>query len=313
MGWPICSLGDVCTFENGDRGKNYPSRSQFVEHGVPFINAGHLENGEIISESVNFITPQNYDLLSRGKFQIGDVLFCLRGSLGKYAVVGSNIPEGAIPSSLVIIRPYIELVDIGFLLLYLQSEQCSAMIKKYEGGAAQPNLGAKDLSKFIISLPPIQEQKRIVAILDQAFADIEKVRVNTEQNLKNTRELFDSYLQQIFSQRNEGWVERKLMDVCVLQRGFDLPKRLRTQGDYPLVSSSGVTDSHIEAKVTGPGVVTGRSGSIGNVFFIDNDFWPLNTALYILKNFMVTTKNLLHGYLGILICLNMRVAQEFQR
>lgn len=78
-----------------------------------------------------------------------------------------------------------------------------------------------------------------------------------------------------------SWIERRLGEVCTLQRGFDLPTRQRKQGDYPLISSSGCTDSQAEAKVSGPGVVTGRSGSIGSVFFIDKDFWPLNTTLYV--------------------------------
>ncbi len=79
----------------------------------------------------------------------------------------------------------------------------------------------------------------------------------------------------------EGWVLKKLGDVCTLQRGFDLPKRLREPGVFPLISSSGEIDSHTEAKVKGPGVATGRSGSIGNVFYIEKDFWPLNTVLYV--------------------------------
>ena len=78
-----------------------------------------------------------------------------------------------------------------------------------------------------------------------------------------------------------GWVKKSLGEVCTLQRGFDLPKRLRIQGKYPLMSSSGCIDSHVQAKVTGPGVITGRSGSIGSVFFIDEDYWPLNTTLYV--------------------------------
>lgn len=77
------------------------------------------------------------------------------------------------------------------------------------------------------------------------------------------------------------WVEKSLGEVCTLQRGFDLPTRQRKKGDYPLISSSGCIDSQAEAKVPGPGVVTGRSGSIGSVFFIDTDFWPLNTTLYV--------------------------------
>ena len=78
-----------------------------------------------------------------------------------------------------------------------------------------------------------------------------------------------------------GWVEKRLGEVCTLQRGFDFPTRQRKKGDYPLISSSGCIDSQAESKVSSPGVVTGRSGSIGSVFFIDKDFWPLNTTLYV--------------------------------
>jgi type I restriction enzyme, S subunit len=81
-----------------------------------------------------------------------------------------------------------------------------------------------------------------------------------------------------------GWVTKRLDEVGTLQRGFDLPAPQRTPGRFPLVTSSGPTDSHCEAKVKGPGVATGRSGSIGNVFYLEDDFWPLNTALYV-KNF----------------------------
>ena len=77
------------------------------------------------------------------------------------------------------------------------------------------------------------------------------------------------------------WREAHLGDVIELKRGYDLPQRERIPGSIPLVSSSGVTDYHADAKVTGPGVVTGRYGTLGQVFFVPNDFWPLNTTLYV--------------------------------
>ena len=72
-----------------------------------------------------------------------------------------------------------------------------------------------------------------------------------------------------------------LGEFVTLKRGYDLPSSLRVDGPVPVVSSSGVTGYHDAAKVKGPGVVTGRYGTLGEVFFINNDFWPLNTALYV--------------------------------
>ena len=77
------------------------------------------------------------------------------------------------------------------------------------------------------------------------------------------------------------WCTKTLGDVIELKRGYDLPKQNRQAGDVPIISSSGVSDVHLEAKVTGPGVITGRYGTIGQVFYSKADFWPLNTTLYV--------------------------------
>ncbi|CUR69349.1 restriction endonuclease subunit S [Pseudomonas aeruginosa] len=82
-------------------------------------------------------------------------------------------------------------------------------------------------------------------------------------------------------QSDASWKELNLGDVIELKRGYDLPKGKRSVGEVPIVSSSGISDFHSESMVKGPGVVTGRYGTIGEVFYIDGDFWPLNTTLYV--------------------------------
>jgi len=77
------------------------------------------------------------------------------------------------------------------------------------------------------------------------------------------------------------WREMKLAEVITLKRGYDLPAQLRQPGDIPIVTSSGISGYHSEAKIKGPGVVTGRYGTIGKVYFCPQDFWPHNTTLYV--------------------------------
>lgn len=79
----------------------------------------------------------------------------------------------------------------------------------------------------------------------------------------------------------EGWVETTLGKVVTFQRGFDLPTTDRTMGNFPLMVSNGQDGTHNEFKVKAPGIVTGRSGSLGNVYFVNKNFWPLNTTLWI--------------------------------
>jgi len=78
------------------------------------------------------------------------------------------------------------------------------------------------------------------------------------------------------------WRAARLGDVLTLKRGHDLPDAQRLEGEVPVVSSSGITGYHSEPKAKAPGVVTGRYGTLGEVFFIEEDYWPLNTALYVI-------------------------------
>lgn len=77
------------------------------------------------------------------------------------------------------------------------------------------------------------------------------------------------------------WKEGTLDGLCKLRRGHDLPSNARRDGVIPIYSSSGISGYHDHAKCSGPGVITGRYGTIGNVFYSDIDYWPLNTTLYI--------------------------------
>jgi type I restriction enzyme S subunit len=205
-------LGELCSFENGDRGENYPSKSVQTTSGVPFINAGHLSGSGIDFSDMNYIPRERFELLGNGKIRKDDILFCLRGSLGKFASVG-DLNEGAIASSLVIIRTSNAILN-EFVLAYLQSDLCAEMIQQFRNGAAQPNLAATSLKKFRIPLPPLPEQHRIVRLLDEAFEGLAAAKANAEKNLQNARALFESHLQSVFSQRGPGWVEKQLASLC---------------------------------------------------------------------------------------------------
>ena len=92
------------------------------------------------------------------------------------------------------------------------------------------------------------------------------------------------------------WTSGKLGDFLELKRGYDLPQAKREPGNVPLVSSSGVSDRHSVAMVKGPGVVTGRYGTIGQVFYVAEDFWPLNTTLYV-RDFKGNDPQFIHYFL----------------
>lgn len=182
--WVWVRLGDCAHLINGDRGSNYPSRDKLVDRGVAFINAGHLQNGVVDRARMNFISEHHFHLLRTGKVRRNDILYCLRGSLGKFALVSDDLP-GAIASSLVIIRAETEQL-VPYLSTYLASPLAHQEMRKFDNGTAQPNLGARDLAKFLVPLPPPAEQARIVArvgeLLRLCDALEEKGRLEADQH-----------------------------------------------------------------------------------------------------------------------------------
>lgn len=157
--WEWVRLGDIVRFENGDRGKNYPGKKYWIDSGIPFLNSGSLDGmGGIDSKKINYISKERFSLLKSGFIKKNDILYTLRGSVGKVGI--NNINQGAIASSLVIIRPIN--MNPMYLLDVLMSTLNFIFLDKFKNGSAQPNLSVKLLMKFMVPLPPQQEQQRIV-------------------------------------------------------------------------------------------------------------------------------------------------------
>jgi type I restriction enzyme S subunit len=155
-------LGNIAQFINGDRGKNYPNKSEYVEKGIPWINTGHIKpNGTLSTAKMNYITKEKFNILRSGKIKDGDLVYCLRGAtFGKTAFVTPyNI--GAIASSLMIIRLYFFNLG-GFTYHFLISNEGRKQLLRFDNGSAQPNLSANKVKLYVFPLPPLSEQKAIV-------------------------------------------------------------------------------------------------------------------------------------------------------
>ena len=174
--WKWIRIIDLYQLLNGDRGKNYPSKSTLSKSGIPFISALNLNGKTVINdENLLCMSQEQYDRLGNGKLQFDDIVVCIRGSLGKHGRYPFKL--GAIASSLVILRPIIckrEIAD--YFMYYIDSFLFSSEIRKYDNGTAQPNLSAQNLKQFLVPFPPLAEQKRIVQKLDEILPLCEKLK-----------------------------------------------------------------------------------------------------------------------------------------
>ena len=215
--WKKFPLESLChLFADGD----WVESKDQSENGIRLIQTGNVGEGifKDRESKARFISSETFSRLNCSEIYPGDCLVSrLPDPVGRSCI----LPETnyrmitAVDCSIVRLNKQRMLPD--FFNYYTQSIGYLYEIESLTSGATRKRISRKNLGKIAIPAPPIQEQKHIVAILDQAFADIEKIRANTEKNLKNARESFESYLQQVFSQRGEAWEAKKLGDFITLK------------------------------------------------------------------------------------------------
>lgn len=174
--WSWARLENIVTFENGDRSQKYPVESDYVPCGIPFWGAKDIINNRLtVTGDLRYISQEKFDELNNGKLQDKDFICLLRGAVGKWAIFNESetIKTGFINAQMVIVRSNI--VDIiEWLKTYFSSPLFIKLIDKYISGTAVAQMSAKDLSKFIVPIPPQIEQERICARIFEILYSIEK-------------------------------------------------------------------------------------------------------------------------------------------
>lgn len=215
--WEKKKLGDVCGFVRGPFGGSL-KKNIFKQNGYAVYEQQHAIYDQF-NKVRYFIDENKFNEMKRFELNPGDLIMSCSGTMGKIAIVPENIKKGIINQALLKLSPSKKVLNV-FLKLWMQSENFQDSLKEYSGGAAIQNVASVAILKNIeIPLPPLPEQQRIVAILDEAFAAIAKAKTNAEQNLKNAKELFESYLQGVFENKGEGWEEKMLKEIGIAQTG----------------------------------------------------------------------------------------------
>jgi type I restriction enzyme, S subunit len=166
--------------------------------------------------------------------------------------------------------------DLKFLYYLLKSLDLPRLAK-----GVKPGINRGELYSQSVRVPQRQEQQRIARILDESLAAVSLVDANIEMSLRYVQTLVGAYLESVLTQAGEGWRRTTIGEQVTLQRGFDITKDQQNPGSVPVVSSGGIKSYHDTPMVESPGVVLGRKGTLGKVFYLDTPFWPHDTTLWI--------------------------------
>jgi type I restriction enzyme, S subunit len=136
--------------------------------------------------------------------------------------------------------------QLKYKFLYYYLSNIVDLLNSLGTGATFKELSGGKLKEVTIPVPPLDEQQRIVGLLDEAFEGLAIAKANAETNLKNARVIFESHLQSVFTQRGKGWVETKLDDVCGFQNGFAFKSSTFKQSGIPIIRISNIQDGRID-------------------------------------------------------------------
>ena len=225
-GWQVKTLGDSCFIARGGSPRPIQEFLTNDADGVNWIKISDATaSDKFIFKTKEKIKPSG---ISRSRLvKEGDFILSNSMSFGRPYVMKTS---GCIHDGWLVLSEYEKYFDQGFLYHLLGSPVVFEQFNNLAAGSTVRNLNIELASRVVLPVPPIEQQQRIVAILDQAFEGIAKARTNAEQNLQNARALFESHLQSVFTQRGEGWVKKKLGETSILKiidgdRGINYPSK----------------------------------------------------------------------------------------
>lgn len=260
--WEVLSLGELFSITvGGDLRKDEFSARQNSKYKFP-IYANSLANKGL------------YGFSSTYEFSAESITVTARGDIGHAETRNSQF------------------CAIGRLLVLSPIANCSCkffsnfincFISFPNENTGVPQLTAPQITKHYVAVPKHLEQKAIASVL----SDVDALLSSLDALIAKKRDIKTAAMQELLTGKKRlpgfsgEWREDTIKNIAPLQRGYDLPLAKLKKGEYPVIGSNGTIFHHNEFKIKGPGVITGRSGTIGSVFFIEEDYWPHNTTLYV--------------------------------
>jgi len=298
-GWQTKELRSVSAINYG-----YTDSAASEPIGPRFLRITDIQEDHVDWDSVPFCKIEPADL---PKFRLvtGDIVFARTGATTGKSFLVSDPPDAVFASYLIRLRLLDKHLLPEFVALFFQTAAYWKSIREGSSGSAQGGFNATKLGALTIPVPPLTEQQRIVAVLDEAFAGLATAQAHAEKNLQNARALFESHLQSVFAHRGKGWVETtvdKLAENLDSKR-VPITKSDRQAGKYPYYGASGIVDYVADYIFDGDALLISEDGanllmrSTPIAFSVSGKYWVNNHA-HILKFAQMATQRFVEFYLA---------------
>jgi type I restriction enzyme S subunit len=296
--WEVRRLKTLTNFvTSGSRGW----AQHYSEEGALFIRIGNLSRTSIGLDlrDIQFVSPPRGAEVERTRVGKNDVLISITAYIGSVAVVGDDLGEAYVNQHIALTRPRTDIVDSKWVGYGLISSVGQTQFRTSLYGGTKEGLGLDDVKNLFLLVPALAEQSAITAFLDRETARIDAWIGKKQRQIELLQEKRAALISHAvtkgldpkvkikpsgidwLSEVPEHWDIVRFKYCMMLQRGHDLPTDQFIEGPYPVYGSNGVIGYHNEYTTMGPSITVGRSGSVGEVNYIEGNFWAHNTALYV--------------------------------
>lgn len=262
------------------------------EIGYPLIRTPNIGKGRLLLQDVYRVSEKTYlEWTRRAIPQAGDLILAREAPAGNVAIIKEG-EQVALGQRTVHLRPDSSKVDPLFLCYFLLAPIQQGKLLAGETGATAKHVNMKDIRRLELGeLPDLNQQKKLGAFIGAYDDLIENNRRRIQLLEESARLLYREWFVHLRFPGHEhvkivegvpaGWQSRKLGEVLTLNYGKALNADARVPGAYPVYGSSGVVGTHEKALVTGPGIILGRKGNVGSVYWSSKDFYPIDTVYFI--------------------------------
>ena len=295
MKWQDSTLGEIVK-QDGGLIQTGPFGAQlhqadYQSEGIPVIMPKDIADGQVSVDSIAHISEEMANRLERHKIKLRTIVLPRRGEITKRAFIREDQVGWICGTGCIKIDLDGKKLAPEYLYYFMEQDHVVKWLLQNSVGTTMLNLSAGIVAKLPVRFPSIKAQHKIASILFAYDDLVENNRRRMTLLEESARQLYNEWFvrlrfpgyehTRIVDGVPEGWERGPLENALVLQRGFDLPSHARQEGTIPIYASTGVNGYHNVAKVQAPGIITGRSGSLGMVHYVHEDFWPLNTALWV--------------------------------